>query len=131
MSISSLASSSKRAGFTLIEVLVALAVFSIASAGFLYATNNALNTQEALEIKYLASVIAENKFAALRLAQGEGIHTGSEALRFAKQDWEIDTRVEPAGIAQLADLKEVSVAVRLRGNSAGEATVLTGLVGKH
>lgn len=56
-------------GFTLIEVLVALAIIAIALAAALRATGVLAQNNHALREKTLALMAAENRMAELRLAQ--------------------------------------------------------------
>ncbi|OZI33834.1 type II secretion system protein GspI [Bordetella genomosp. 10] len=56
-------------GFTLIEVLVALAIIAVALAAALRATGVLAQNNHALRDKTLALVAAENRMAELRLAQ--------------------------------------------------------------
>jgi len=55
-----------RAGFTLIEVLVALAVAALALLALARAGSNALATQAELEQRTLALWVADNRLAELR-----------------------------------------------------------------
>lgn len=56
-------------GFTLLEVLIALAILAIALAAALRATGNVTNSQGALHARLLASFSAENRLSELRLAR--------------------------------------------------------------
>ncbi|MFC4277846.1 type II secretion system minor pseudopilin GspI [Achromobacter aloeverae] len=56
-------------GFTLIEVLVALAIIAVALAAALRATGVLAQNNHALRDKTLALVAAENRMAELRLSQ--------------------------------------------------------------
>lgn len=53
----------KRRGFTLIEVLVAMAVFAVAAMAVLNATGQHVNSLGALEEKTFASMVADNQLA--------------------------------------------------------------------
>lgn len=55
-------------GFTLLEVLIALAILAIALAAALRATGNVTSTQGALHARLLASFSAENRLSELRLS---------------------------------------------------------------
>ncbi|MDO1558585.1 type II secretion system minor pseudopilin GspI [Brevundimonas sp. 2R-24] len=69
-----------RQGFSLIELLVALAVFSLAVVALLNLTGESARTAAELETRALASVVAENRaveavtgLAPLVLGQEEGV----------------------------------------------------------
>jgi general secretion pathway protein I len=57
-------------GFTLIEVLVALAVIAIALGAAVRATGQLAEQQERLRLQQLASLCAENAFVRIRLEEG-------------------------------------------------------------
>ncbi|HEX5842512.1 MAG TPA: type II secretion system minor pseudopilin GspI, partial [Pseudomonas sp.] len=56
-------------GFTLLEVLVALAIFALVAASVLTATARSLQTASRLEEKTLAMWIADNQLAELQLSK--------------------------------------------------------------
>lgn len=83
-------------GFTLIEVLVALAIVAIALAAGLQATaaltNNALRQSSVL----LAQTCAENQLVQVRLArQMPGVGTSRIACRQGNVDFEVAVNVAP------------------------------------
>ena len=92
----------KRAsGFTLLEVLVALAIFAMVAASVLTATARSLQTASRLEDKTLAMWIADNQLTELQLAQSpvaDGRAQGE--LMFAGRRWQWQSEVratsEPA-----------------------------------
>jgi len=78
----------KKAGFTLIEVLVALVLLAVALTAVIKTTSeNTINTGH-LRNKYFASIVASNKLAELQSASiwpGTGNSNGTAEL--AKQTW--------------------------------------------
>jgi len=83
-------------GFTLVEVLVALAIVAIALAAGLQATaaltNNALRQSSVL----LAQLCAENELVRIRLArQMPGVGTQRVACRQGNADFEVAVTVAP------------------------------------
>lgn len=56
-------------GFTLIEVMVALAVVAIALLAGIQASNALVRTAERQDVQWLAQVCAENELARLRLSR--------------------------------------------------------------
>jgi general secretion pathway protein I len=57
-------------GFTLIEVMVALAVIGIALSATVKATGQLAEQQERLRLQQLAGLCADNTFAEIRLKEG-------------------------------------------------------------
>ena len=92
----------KRAcGFTLLEVLVALAIFAVVAASVLTASARSLQTASRLEEKTLAMWIADNRLTDLQLrevAPENGREQGE--LDYAGRRWEwaseIGTTSDPA-----------------------------------
>jgi general secretion pathway protein I len=101
-------------GFSLIEALVALAVFAMAGVGLVQLQTHSLQTLSQVETRALADIVAQNALVelvagAVPPAPGQR----AEAQTFAGRDWQIVTQVTPAG-----DMLRVSVAV----SSASDAT---------
>ena len=59
----------KNSGFTLLEVMVSLAVFAVAAASLSMAGGSSINKMRYLQNKSLAVLVAENHIAALRMDQ--------------------------------------------------------------
>ncbi len=86
----------KRAsGFTLLEVLVALAIFALVAASVLTATARSLQTASRLEEKTLAMWIADNQLVELQLSKNpvaEGRDQGE--VEFAGRRWQWQSEVQ-------------------------------------
>jgi len=79
----------RTAGFTLLEVLVALAIFGIVAAAVLTAAGRSLNNAARLETLTLAGWIADNRLTELQLQQPPpGIGRESRELAFAGRQWQ-------------------------------------------
>lgn len=65
--------SSRTGGFTLIEVLMALAIVSIALAAIVRASSLTITNLGLLEQQSLAMLSAENRLAELRIGQGPSV----------------------------------------------------------
>ena len=82
--------SSKNAGFTLLETLVALAILAIALAAVLRATGAATNHAGDMRIRLLADWVAQNHLA-LHAARGDwiavGIQNGEETQAGIRLLW--------------------------------------------
>jgi general secretion pathway protein I len=86
-------------GFTLIEVLVALAVVAIALAALSHAGARALERQADLEQRTFGLWLADNRIAETRLQPSLRPGTSSGAARYADRDWRWirDVTVAPGG----------------------------------
>ncbi len=65
-------------GFTLVEVLAALAVFSLAAIGLIQVTGQSVRTADALEARFAARVVASNVLTEA-LVDPEPLRDGSVA----------------------------------------------------
>jgi general secretion pathway protein I len=88
-------------GFTLLEVLVALAIFAMVAASVLTATARSLQTASRLEDKTLAMWIADNHLSELQLAQSpvaDGRAQGELLFAGRRWQWQSEVRAtsEPA-----------------------------------
>lgn len=82
-------------GFTLLEVLVALAIFALVAASVLSASARSLQTAARLEDKTLAMWIADNHLSELQLAEtpaADGREQGE--LRFAGRRWQWQSEIQ-------------------------------------
>lgn len=82
-------------GFTLLEVLVALAIFALVAASVLSATAHSLQTASRLEEKTLAMWIADNRLTELQLSQSpvaDGREQGE--VEFAGRRWQWQSEVQ-------------------------------------
>lgn len=82
-------------GFTLLEVLVALAIFALVAASVLTATARSLQTASRLEEKTLAMWIADNQLVELQLSKNpvaEGRDQGE--VDFAGRRWQWQSEVQ-------------------------------------
>lgn len=101
----------KQRGFTLLEVLVALAVFATSAAALIYSLGESTRAQAYMEHKTLAHWIAMNQLSLTRLQAkwpGIGITSGTEEMTGTEWHW---TR----NVIQTSDVKlrRVDMEVRL------------------
>ena len=115
-------------GFTLLEVMIALAIFAISALVILEQTSRSIRQQSQLENKTLAVWIAENHLARLRL-QPRWPDTGNYDTQetFTQRNWEVRQAVE-----QTANplLRKATVSVLLEDQDAPLVT-LQGFIGEH
>jgi general secretion pathway protein I len=104
-------------GFTLIEVMVALLIFSIIATVAAQMSSQYIGTYERVRDKTLAGWVADNRINELRLQeQPPGVATSSEDLDYGPFRWRVETRVlstrDPA-------IRRVEVAVsKFRGDGS-------------
>lgn len=94
-------------GFTLLEVLVALAIFATVAASVLSASQRSLAIAEQLELKAMAGWIADNRVTELQLqtpTPGEGRE--DKVLEFGGRDWETHSEIDSTSDK---DLRRVTV----------------------
>lgn len=89
------------AGFTLIEVLVALFVVATALAALGFAGARALNNQAVLEERTFALWAADNQLAETRLQSSMQPGTTSGSVRIGSRDWRWRRQVQLAPGGQL------------------------------
>ena len=80
----------KKRGFTLLEVLVALAVFATSAAALIYSLGESTRAQAYIEHKTLAHWIALNQLSLTRLQAkwpGLGVTSGSEEMTGTEWHW--------------------------------------------
>lgn len=90
-----------QAGFTLIEVLVALLVFALIATAAAQVGSQYIGSFERIRDKTLASWIAENRLNELRLADSApGVSENNKDIDYGQYRWQVTTKVtatdEPA-----------------------------------
>ncbi|MDX1626093.1 MAG: type II secretion system minor pseudopilin GspI [Wenzhouxiangellaceae bacterium] len=105
-------------GFTLIEVLVALAVIAIAVVALAGSGTRALDAQYEIEQRSAALWVAANRIAEVALEQpvGPGPRSGISSMAGGQWHWRMNVQPAPGG-----DLWRVDVAV----GSDAEADLVT------
>lgn len=121
-------------GFTLLEVLVALAIFAIVAAVVLTAAGRSVTNAGRLEALTLAGWIADNRLTELQLQQPRpSIGREDQELEFGGRQWQTLSEVEASGTPGLLRIRVwVAAAESRRGNgsiSDRAVTSLTGFVG--
>lgn len=83
-------------GFTLLEVLVATAVFAIAALSLLNAQNTQVRTDQYLDVKTFAHWVALNHLADLRLKKVfPELDETRVTTRMAGREWLVITKAQP------------------------------------
>ena len=89
----------KDAGFTLVEVLAALLIFSFAIIGLTRAGTESVRAVSVLQDKAYAGIVADNQIIRARLQPLEiGVTTGEESVSGKGYDWRTEvSKTESAG----------------------------------
>jgi general secretion pathway protein I len=106
-------------GFTLIEMLVALAVFSIAALALLRLNGFALSTTVGLDARNLAQIVVENE-AALALTDPPPLLRGTAQRRVQNGGlvFDVQRTVTPTADLRLVRIDCVAVATESRTRAA-------------
>lgn len=109
-------------GFTLLEVLVALAILALSAAAVLRQTQLGIKQQQQLELKSYALAIADDALATM-LAQTDWppIGRNEQKQEFQSQQWLIVTDVQSAPDP---DLRKIEMSVALVREGEREPTPL-------
>ncbi len=118
-------------GFTLLEVLVALAILALSAAAVLRQTHLNLQQQQALELKSSALWIADDALAlTLAEAQWPPIGRSERELAFAGQSWRVMTDVQATPDSTMRKI-EVSVVLGTQADNAAPLMTLTAYRGQY
>lgn len=113
-----MSATSDQAGFSLVELLVALTIFGLAAVALLRLQTSMLAGTLALEDRQWAEIVAHNQAVAARLAGSCG--SGEEAAGGRSWRWQCRRSPGPAGMALLA--------IEVRGDDGRPLASVTQLV---
>jgi len=110
------------AGFTLVEVLVALGIFAIMSSGFLVATKKASQQLVSVEERTIGLWLVENQLALLTVTQDDlDSQSGQQEVEAASRDWYVTTQFEPT---EVQGMQRANVSVALKNDEDRQITSL-------
>jgi general secretion pathway protein I len=114
-------------GFTLIEVMVALVIVSLALAGIAASMGQMIDTANTMRDRTFASWIAQNQIAEMRLAGViPEVGESSDEVEFANTTWVWTADVSETGVENLI---KVEVSVSYAG-SDDRIRQVTGFIGE-
>ncbi|MDE2450362.1 MAG: type II secretion system minor pseudopilin GspI [Gammaproteobacteria bacterium] len=118
-------------GFTLIEVLVALAIVAIGMAAVLESLTSSANTALFLQDKTFADWVALNRIETVRLSNNiPAVGTSSDTLDYAGRSWEWQQKVTATKIPGMVQIEvDVRPANSQAGDDRGWYGSATGFVG--
>lgn len=115
------------AGFTLLEVMVALAIAALSLTAVMAAMSQMVDAANSMKDRTYASWIAQNKIAELRLQNVvPEVSENSGTVRYAGLEWTWRSNISETGVE---NLYRVDVAVSYSGSDAVIRTV-TGFIGE-
>lgn len=117
-------------GFTLIEVVVALAVVAIGLLALSATTTQYTRQAAGLEERSIATWIAADRLAEIRLQPGfpdVGVQTGMQTMMGREWSWRAVISDAPGE----ADLRRIDVMVAPGPEAESASALLTGFVGRH
>lgn len=108
-------------GFTLVEVLVAVAVLGIAMAAVIKATAENGANASYLRDKTFAHWVASNKLAEMQLSDAWGSGGQDSRREFAGRQWPVHVEITefPSGLVSAQEMREVEVSVYAPGSEEG------------
>lgn len=120
--------SDRVAGFTLIEVMVAMAIAALSLAGVTAAVSQMVDASNELRNRTYASWIAQNKIAEMRLANVvPEVSTTSGEVEYASLEWAWRATVSETGVENLF---RVDIEVSFAGSDFIIGRPTTGFIGE-
>lgn len=124
---------SRQRGFTLLEIMVAVAVFAVVSAALVKNASQTVHQTALIQDKTIAFWIAENQMAQFRAAPREDDtfqSTGTDrfSVNMADRDWEV---VVDVSATENAAMRRVDISVFREDDLDQDIARLTGFIGLH
>ena len=119
----------KRRGFTLLEVLIALAILAISSLAILGQAGQSLSQLQQLQLQTHANAVAENQMSALQIMPDwPSLGMSSQLVTLADQQWQVNTDVTTTSEPWL---RKIEITVTYGDQNEAVLTRLIGYRGLH
>ncbi len=123
----------RTAGFTLLEVMIALAVFAVVSAALVRNAAVAVRQTTIIEERSLGIWVAENQLSQMRIQVRSdenypALGTNRYAVNLADRDWEVVVKI---AATENADIRRVEVAVSAAQQPDQVVADLAGFLGRY
>ena len=121
-------------GFTLIEILIALAILAVAVAGLVKASGDNVDQAAYLENKVFAHWVAMNELTELQLVKPwPSVSNKDKTIEMANREWWVRSKISDTEDKQLRRA-DISVGLKaqdeVRSNEENPIISLTGFVGE-
>ncbi len=101
----------RQTGFTLIEVMVALAILAVVAVAASRASSAYLNSVEVLRTSTLAHFVAQNVAADIRIQQTAVSANSTQTINSQGREWQVVMSVSDTVIPTTPALKQVNISV--------------------
>ena len=123
----------RTAGFTLLEVMIVLAVFAVVSAALVRNAAVAVRQTTIIEERSLGIWVAENQLSQMRIQVRSdenypALGTNRYAVNLADRDWEVVVKI---AATENADIRRVEVAVSAAQQPDQVVADLAGFLGRY
>ncbi len=123
----------RTAGFTLLEVMIALAVFAVVSAALVRNAAVAVRQTTIIEERSLGIWVAENQLSQMRIQVRSdenypALGTNRYAVNLADRDWEVVVKI---AATENADIRRVEVVVSAAQEPDQVVADLAGFLGRY
>ncbi|WP_260959534.1 type II secretion system minor pseudopilin GspI [Pseudomonas citri] len=108
-------------GFTLLEIMVALAIFATLAAAVLSASQFVLKQSAGLEDRLFGAWLADNQLSELRLQTATPVGQQRLTRHLAQRDWTLQQRIAPSRDPRLLQV-EIQVDRAASGSVAHRTT---------
>lgn len=89
-----MSNASNESAFSLVEALVALAVFAMAGVGLVQLQSHSLSTFQRVEIRALADVVAQNELTQIVATQAQRpVGQREQTISYAGREWRVTTAI--------------------------------------
>ncbi|NCF45261.1 MAG: type II secretion system minor pseudopilin GspI [Proteobacteria bacterium] len=123
-------------GFTLLEMLIAVAIIGVIGASVATAIGSVANQTRSLEQRTVASWIASNHLTRMRMLQRRNAQLVAEGrsqtrMIFADREWEVETHITATDHPWIRRVEVAVFAANEDDDRAGPFSQLSGFLGQY